>query len=176
MELGVEGKPLLSEFCGEVREITFCDCTLSNVNHEAIYRQTSSIPSLFGLAIGIACAALIFLWVEDEMTFDNMNIKKDRLYSIQVNIPSGGSIYTIGSTPRPMGAALKKEIPGIVEAARNYGQQRMPFAMLSRSVAGFISDTLVLTFPGSARGVDETIDALFPQILHVFNVKEGKGH
>jgi molybdenum cofactor biosynthesis protein MoaC len=71
---------------------------------------------------------------------------------------------------------IEKEIPGVMETARNYGQQRMHYAMLSRGVCGFIKDTLILTLPGSLRGVEETMDALFPQILHVFKVREGSSH
>ncbi len=74
--------------------------------------------NIFGLAIGIACAGLIFLWVEDEMTFDNVNTKKDRLYSVNVNLGLGGNLFTMGSTPRLLADALKKEIPGIVNTAR----------------------------------------------------------
>ena len=47
---------------------------------------------------------------------------------------------------------------------------------LSRGVAGFIKNTLVITLPGSPKGVAETIDAIFPYVLHVFRVKEGVKH
>ena len=77
-----------------------------------------SFLNIGGLAIGIACAGLIFLWVADELTFDNFNTKKDRLYSVQVNASYGGMAFTMGSTPRLMAASIKTEIPGIANACR----------------------------------------------------------
>ena len=77
-----------------------------------------SFLNIGGLAIGIACAGLIFLWVADELTFDNFKVKKDRLYSVQVNVSYGGMAFTMGSTPRLMAASIKTEIPGIANACR----------------------------------------------------------
>ena len=79
-------------------------------------------------------------------------------------------------TPDAIKPLLTREIDGIMETARNYGQQRMPYAMLSRGVCGFINKTLVLTLPGSPKGASETIDAIFPYVLHVFKIAEGARH
>jgi len=77
-----------------------------------------SFLNIAGLAIGIACAGLIFLWIGDEMTYDNSNVKNDRLYSVQVNATYGNNAFTMGSTPRLMASSLKAEIPGIANACR----------------------------------------------------------
>jgi len=79
-------------------------------------------------------------------------------------------------TPEALKPLLDREIPGISEAARSYGQDRTPYAMLSRSVAGVKDQTLVLALPGSTKGAEESMDSLFPAILHVFRILKGARH
>ncbi len=79
-------------------------------------------------------------------------------------------------TPEALEPILERRIPGIEEAIRSYGQRIMPYAMLSRSVAGTIGSCLILALPGSTKGVKESMDAVFPHLLHVFTVLKGNDH
>lgn len=79
---------------------------------------TYSFLNITGLAVGIACAALIFLWVEDELTFNRNFGKHDLLYHVMQNEKSDAGISTNGSTPGPLAAAVKAEIPGIANSGR----------------------------------------------------------
>ena len=94
-----------------------------------------SFLNIFGLAIGIACAGLIFLWAEDELNWDNNNVKKSELYQLKVNMTSDGNNFTMNSTPRPMGKAIHNEIPAIVNTARVSDQhQRLLFNADNKSL------------------------------------------
>ncbi|HEX5025078.1 MAG TPA: ABC transporter permease [Agriterribacter sp.] len=89
-----------------------------------------SLLNVFGLATGIACAALIFLWVENEMNYDKANLKKDQLYAVRVNESYSAGIFTHWSTPGLLGPAIKAGIPGIANTCRkSEGNTNMLFTV-----------------------------------------------
>jgi cyclic pyranopterin phosphate synthase len=79
-------------------------------------------------------------------------------------------------TPEAVIPLLDRRIPGIEEAIRSYGQDRTPYAMLSRSVVGFKGNTLIMALPGSTAGASESMDAVFPSVLHLFKILNGFNH
>lgn len=87
-------------------------------------------------------------------------------------------IFTVGGTglgPRDRTVEIVRplittEVPGLMEAARSFGQARTPYAMLSRGVAGLVGTTLVATLPGSRGGAQETLAAILPGMVHLVEV------
>ncbi|MGN6292605.1 MAG: ABC transporter permease [Chitinophagaceae bacterium] len=80
--------------------------------------KTYSLLNISGLAIGVTCAALIFLWVKDEKTFNHNFANHDSLYRIMQNEATDAGISTKSPTPGPLAAALKADIPGIKNSGR----------------------------------------------------------
>lgn len=80
------------------------------------------------------------------------------------------------TTPEAIEPLLERRIPGVEEAIRSYGQDRTPYSMLSRCIAGSIGHTLVLGLPGSTNGAKESIDAIFPAAKHLAKVFRGGRH
>ena len=87
-------------------------------------------------------------------------------------------VFTVGGTglgprdgtPEALRPLLEREIPGIAEAVRAYGQERTPYASLSRTIAGQRGTSVIVALAGSTRGAGESVDALMPWLLHVIDV------
>jgi putative ABC transport system permease protein len=101
-----------------------------------------SFLNFFGLAIGVAFAGIIFLWVEDEMNYDSSFINKDRIFQVMTNQTYDGVTRTFPSTPGPLAPALVKELPGITNACR-MGRNKSLFSIDDKAVyeTGYYADS-----------------------------------
>jgi molybdenum cofactor biosynthesis protein MoaC len=126
-----------------------------------------------------ACQVSIsdYIVIPDETSEIQNKVKYYENQGVNLIIFTGGTgLSSRDVTPEALEGLIDRRIPGIEEAIRNYGQNRMPYAMLSRSVAGTINNSLVLALPGSTNGAKESMDAIFPAVLHVFGILKGARH
>jgi predicted permease len=72
--------------------------------------------NLIGLSTGLACALLIFLWVQDERSVDGFHENSSRLFRVMENANKDNSVITSVESSGPVAEALEKEIPEIESA------------------------------------------------------------
>lgn len=120
----------------------------------------------------------IYRILPDDRTVITQELRKlSDEQSLDLVLTTGGTgLGPKDVTPEATNAVIQKTAPGIVEVMRSYGQKRTPFAMLSRNAAGVRGKTLIINLPGSSRGARESMEALFPGILHGLRMLWGAGH
>ena len=118
-----------------------------------------------------------------EVLPDERVLIRDRLIALadreglQLVFTTGGTgLGPRDVTPEATLEALERPVPGIVEAIRKHGKDRTPYAMLSRGEAGVRGECVIVNLPGSSKGALESLQALFPGLLHIFPMMRGKGH
>ena len=79
--------------------------------------KTYSLLNILGLALGIACSLLIFLWVQNELKIDAFHKNNNQLYTIFEKQFYDGKTEATYSTPGVMADELKRVLPGVQYAS-----------------------------------------------------------
>ena len=109
--------------------------------------------------------------IEQELIYYSDKLK------VNIIITTGGTgVGPRDVTPEATKKIIEKEVLGITENLRDYGQSRTPLSMLSRGVSGIRGNTLIVNMPGSTTAVSQSISALFPGVMHIFRMIAGHGH
>lgn len=118
-----------------------------------------------------------YIIIPDEKDEISNQVMKAVSSEVNILIFTGGTGLSIRDvTPETILPLLDRRMPGVEEAIRSYGQERTPYSMLSRSVVGVKGKTLIIALPGSTKGAKESMEAIFPAILHVFKIFRGTRH
>ncbi|MFD2968217.1 ABC transporter permease [Sphingobacterium bambusae] len=85
-----------------------------------------SFLNILGLALGIAVTALIFLWVEDEVSWNDNFVNKKDIYITKSQQTYDGNINVFEATPGPFAKEFQREFPEVLHAGRlNWGSSNL---------------------------------------------------
>ncbi len=125
----------------------------------------------------VKAKVLYYKVLSDDKEAIQNQIKEWVSEDIQFIFTTGGTgLGPRDNTTNAVREILERDADGITEAMRSFGQMRTPLAMMSRSIAGTISNTLIVTLPGSTNGARESLEAILPGVFHARKMMEGGSH
>ena len=108
---------------------------------------------------------------DDKDTISNKMAEWADAEDVDLIVSTGGTgLGRHDVTPEACLSILDKEVPGMAEAMRAKTLEFTPMAMISRSVAGIRGKTLIITLPGSPKGVRECLDVVMPVVPHALEL------
>ncbi len=97
--------------------------------------KTHATINVVGLSVGLACVVLITLYVKDELTYDQMHSKVDRIYRMTELFESEGIGEHSASLPFPVGPTLRNDFPGMIQSTvRLFNFQSPTLALANRKL------------------------------------------
>ncbi|MEO6328929.1 MAG: ABC transporter permease, partial [Ginsengibacter sp.] len=75
-----------------------------------------SLTNLLGLTIGMTCTGLIFLWVQDELSFDKFHVNHNNIYQVIAHRDFNNQVFTDRNMVLPLAKALESGTPQIKNA------------------------------------------------------------
>src|SRR5690348_5473211 len=132
-------------------------------------QKAFSFINITGLAIGMASAILILLWIENEVSHDRFHEKGDRLYTLNNRDRFNGEFWAWNSTPKMLGPTVKADYPDVEDVVRksgtgflfNYGEQRL-------NVGGYFTDPGFLTmfsFPLKKGSASTALNSMYSIVV-----------
>ena len=91
---------------------------LITATRNLVKHQFYAIINVLGLAIGMTCCLLIFLYVKHELSYDSFHTKKDRIYRVVTDIKTPTETLNEKLTSAPMAAYMKTDFPEVEEMVR----------------------------------------------------------
>jgi len=107
--------------------------------------KVSSLINVLGLSIGITCALLILVYIQNELSFDKFHKDSSRIFQVTLNGNLNGQEFWGGNIGAPVGAALLHDIPEIESYTRFYKPNDAVLRYESgNSAAKYFTETRIL--------------------------------